>query len=340
MIRGFRWVGLIIATMVGAGYASGREIWEFFGHESGLAIVLFAILFIVSCHVTLTLSYELKSKHYIPVLKVLLGEKVTRLYDGCILLYLFTTIFVMISGSGAAVSMFELPFISGVILMIFGLLIIIPRGMDGVLSINRFLLPMMIVTLLTTLILFIIKEHVPVVYHLTEQSNWASSIPFTSLNVLPLIAVLGAIGKEIKSKKEVYVASIGSGVVLGVVSYLYNVSLTHVADQLYFYEIPLFAILYDYPVQIFLMMAGLLIFAIYTTALTSLFGLISRLEAVIPLSKGKLGVVIIGVALPFAFVGFSTLVSFLYPLYGVINLYVLATILLYPIVKRAEQFKI
>ncbi|GEN44657.1 YkvI family membrane protein [Alkalibacillus haloalkaliphilus] len=340
MIRGFRWIGLIIATMVGAGYASGREIWEFFGHESSLAILVFTILFIISCHVVLTISYELKTKHYMPLLKLFLGEKAAKIYDWCILLYLFTTLFVMISGSGAAVSMFNLPFYAGVLLMILGLLVIIPRGMDGILSINRILLPVMIITLFSVLLFFVYQKHVPFIYQIGEQSNWVASIPFTSLNVLPLVAVLGAIGKEIESKKEIFVASIGSGLILGVVSYLYNISLIHVADQLYFYEIPLFAILYGYPIELFLIMAGLLIFAIYTTALTSLFGLIARIEDMVKYSKGKLGLIIIGIALPFTFVGFSTLVSYLYPLYGVINLYVLAMILLYPIIKRAEAFKI
>ncbi|WP_369404964.1 hypothetical protein [Piscibacillus salipiscarius] len=91
------------------------------------------------------------------------------------------------------------------------------------------------------------------IYQYVEQSNWVSSVPFTSLNVVPLIAVIGAIGKEIESKTEIYVASIGSGLILGTMSYIYNISLIHVSDQLFFYEIPLFAILNGYPIQMFLL---------------------------------------------------------------------------------------
>ncbi|NIK11558.1 YkvI family membrane protein [Alkalibacillus almallahensis] len=341
MVKGIQWIGLIVATMIGAGYASGREIWEFFGHESSLAIVLFAILFTLSCHAILTLSYELNSEDYMPLLKRLVGERWAKFYDWSVLLYLFTTIFIMISGSGATVAVFDWPTIVGVICMVVGLLVIIPRGMDGILSINRLLLPVMIVALGVVLMLFIWREDVPLLYHdVTDQGNWMASIPFTSLNVIPLIAVLGAIGKKITSYLEIYIASIGSGLILGVLSYLYNISLIQVADQLYFYDIPLFAILYGYRIEIFFGMTGLLVFAIYTTALTSLFGLIARIQSQINYSKGKLGVLIIGLALPFTFVGFSNLISYLYPLYGVINLYVLATLLLFPIIKRAKQHKI
>ncbi|RPF51123.1 YkvI family membrane protein [Aquisalibacillus elongatus] len=340
MVGGFRWIGLIVATMIGAGYASGREIWEFFGHESGLAILLFTIMFIVSCSVILTISYEMKSENYLPVLQTLVGKRFANVYDWGILLYLFTMLFVMISGSGATVNMFELPYSIGVVLIITLLLAVIPYGMDGILSINRFLLPMLIVGLAVVLIVFIFQEKVPLLYHYVEQSNWASSIPFTSLNVVPLIAVIGAIGKEIKSKKEIYVASIGSGLVLGFISYMYNISLIHVSDQLFFYEIPLFAILNGYPVQMFFIMTVLLWFAIYTTAITSLFGLIARVKGYFKMNKGMVGVVLILAALPFTLVGFSNLISYLYPLYGIVNIYVLAMILLFPIIRRANERQI
>lgn len=234
MIGGFKWIGLIVATMIGAGYASGREIWEFFGHESGLGILLFTIMFIISCVVVLTISYELKSEHYLPVLQTLVGKRFAHFYDWGILLYLFTMLFVMISGSGATLHILEFPYFIGVVLMIVLLVVVIPYGMGGILSINRFLLPMLILGLAVVLIVFIYQEKVPLIYQYVEQSNWVSSVPFTSLNVVPLIAVIGAIGKEIESKTEIYVASIGSGLILGTMSYIYNISLIHVSDQLFF----------------------------------------------------------------------------------------------------------
>lgn len=54
--NGLKWMFLIVGTIMGAGYASGRELWEFFGAESGLAIVLFSFLFSISCAVILTIA--------------------------------------------------------------------------------------------------------------------------------------------------------------------------------------------------------------------------------------------------------------------------------------------
>ena len=129
LANGLKWIGLIIAAMVGAGYASGREIWEFFGHESGLAILIFTVLFIISCQVILKLSYEMKTAHYLPVLKELLGGKMSRIYDVGIFFYLFMTFFVMISGSGATFSTFGVPNFVGIAFIVIFLLAIVPFGM-------------------------------------------------------------------------------------------------------------------------------------------------------------------------------------------------------------------
>lgn len=63
MIRaGLKWMFLIIGTTIGAGYASGRELWQFFGHESGLAILLFIVFFSICCMVIMDISHK-KSQH-------------------------------------------------------------------------------------------------------------------------------------------------------------------------------------------------------------------------------------------------------------------------------------
>ncbi|WP_027964570.1 YkvI family membrane protein [Halalkalibacillus halophilus] len=340
MANGLKWTGLIIATMVGAGYASGRELWEFFGFESQLAILLFAILFTISCFVILKLSYEMQSNNYIPVLYKLIGKRAGRLYDYFIFLYLFTTLFVMISGSGATFKMFHLPFIAGVALMIAGLYFVMNYGINGILGVNKYALPFLIGMLLVVLGYFVYVQQIMPFGQVMQQKNWSAAIPFTSLNVLPLVAVLGAIGNQIKSDKEIWVASITSGITLGGISFLYNESLVHVAEQLYFYDIPLFAILHGFPMIVFVVMVILLLFAIYTTAITCLFGLMSRLDQWWKWDNRMLGGLIIVLAVPFAFLGFAELISFLYPLFGVINLYVLLMILIYPIITRAEAFKI
>src|SRR5690625_7294791 len=78
---GFKWMFLIIGTTIGAGYASGQELWQFFGHESSLAILLFVIFFTVSCYVIMYVSFLKQSSDYLPVLRDIIGAKLSGLYD-------------------------------------------------------------------------------------------------------------------------------------------------------------------------------------------------------------------------------------------------------------------
>ncbi|KHF40069.1 YkvI family membrane protein [Halalkalibacter okhensis] len=332
--NGLKWMFLIIGTMIGAGYASGRELWEFFGAESGLAIILFAILFIISVKVILNISYMNQSKHYLPVLQVLMGKRLSQMYDIMIIIYLFSTTVIMLAGGGATLEVIHIPYWLGT-LIIGGLVVVLFLwDTKGMTSMNAFIIPILIVFLIAILVAFQYLKGFPIEFKIDAQHNWPSALTFTALNILPLIAVLGAIGHEIKHKGEMWIASLGSGIILGSISFLYNESLLQVASDIMLYEIPLFAILKHYPYFMMLIMSALLWLAIYTTAAAGVFGLLSRMRAWVKGPAWLIALFLIAIMAPLTTFGFSTLISILYPLYGVLNLFVLASILLYPIMNH------
>ncbi|MFD1019420.1 YkvI family membrane protein [Thalassobacillus hwangdonensis] len=334
---GVKWMFLIIGTMIGAGYASGRELWQFFGHESGLAIGIFTILFIICCYVILKISYEQKSSHYLPVLRAVVGKHLTGVYDWMIILYLFTTTVVMLAGSGATWQAFHFSYRFGVMAIVIPLILIFVWDVKGIVSINSLILPLLILGLFFVLMLFTFDQNLTLFDHLHEMDNWMAAFPFTALNILPLIAVLGAIGNQMKAKNEIWVASIGSGVILGGISYLYNNSLIQISEEIILYEIPLFAILKEYPYEMFLFISILLWIAIFTTAASGVLGLITRFRDWLNIPLWILAMMAIAIMLPFTSFGFSTLIEYLYPIYGLLNLYVLSAILLYPLVNRYKM---
>ncbi|MFD1172942.1 YkvI family membrane protein [Oceanobacillus picturae] len=331
MRAGIKWMFLIIGTTIGAGYASGRELWQFFGHESGLAILLFAMFFSLSCGVIMSLSFKKQSVHYLPVLRIIVGKRMTGIYDVMIFLYLFTTTVVMIAGSGATGQAFNFPYWWGIGIMLMALIALFMKDINGLLSINQFILPPLLGGLVYVLLLFTIDQELELFSHWREQRNWTAAFPFTALNILPLIAVLGAVGNKVKSKKEIWVACIGSGVLLGVISYIYNNSLIQIADELLLYEIPLFAILQHYPVQMIIFISILLWFAIFTTAASGILGIVTRIQSYVNKPLWLIVVVTLVTMIPLTALGFSTLVSYLYPIYGILNLYVLTRLLLFPL---------
>ncbi|MFC0273072.1 hypothetical protein ACFFIX_16730 [Metabacillus herbersteinensis] len=334
---GFKWMFLILGTIIGAGYASGREIWQFFGFESGLAIFIFTLIFSIATYVIMKISYEERSDNFFPVIDRLVGTKLAYVYDILIVLYLFTTTVVMIAGGGATLEVFTVPYWLGITIFCILLVSLFFKNTKGIIQLNALIIPMLIFGLLYALMSFNLSHHHAWVLDLNNQYNWPAALTFTSLNILPVIAVLSAIGKEIKGLGEAKIASIGSGIVLGVISFIYNETLVQMADYLSEYEIPLFAILKGAPFTVFLFMSLMLWLAIYTTAVSGIFGLVSRFNQVLSVPFWLMALVLVLMMIPFTQFGFSTLVSFLYPLYGLINLYLLVTILLFPITNRYKS---
>lgn len=323
-----------MGTTIGAGYASGREIWQFFGPDSAIAIVLFSILFILCCHVIMSISYEKGTKDYIPVLRTLLGEKITAFYDIMIVVYLFTTTMIMLAGGGAALGIVKVPYWVGIAIISGLVVVLFFWDIRGMLSMNTFLIPVLITLLIIVLGGFFFSHHnsTSLTWHFKEK--WPAALTFTAFNLLSLIAVLSGIGGEIHHKGEIWIASVGSGVLLCAISLLYNQSLLTVSNDMMLYEIPLFAILKHYPYYMVILMSALLWCAIYTTAVSGVFGLISRIRGRFTGPLWLLALVIVLAMVPLTKFGFSTLIAILYPIYGVLNLYMLTSVIIYPIVKR------
>lgn len=327
----FRWMFLIIGTTIGAGYASGREIWQFFGHESGLAILLFGVLFSACCYTIMSIGYSEQSSHYVVILQQLVGKRLQRVYDVLIFFYLFSVTVVMIAGSGASGEVFQLPYGYGIGLILISLMFVFLKEVEGVLSANQWIVPFLILSLLVILISFIRQEQISFSVKFRKQSNWYSAFPFTAFNILPLIAVLGAIGKKIRSKGEIILSSIGSGFILAFISFLYNTSLIQIAWKLEDYEIPLYALLESYSKQTLVWMAFVLWVAIFTTATSGVLGIATRVQSYKEIPIKRIVPWVLFTMIPFTFVGFSTLIKYLYPFYGILNLYILIKLIFAPL---------
>jgi uncharacterized membrane protein YkvI len=279
----------------------------------------------------MTISYKNRSTHYLPVLQVLMGKRLSKVYDVMIIVYLFSTTVIMLAGGGATLEVIHVPYWLGT-LIIGGLVVVLFLwDTKGMTSMNAFIIPILIVFLIAILLAFQSLKGFPIQFKIEAQHNWPSALTFTALNILPLVAVIGAVGHEVKHKGEMWIACIGSGTILGSISFLYNESLLQVAGDIMLYEIPLFAILKHYPYFMMLIMSALLWLAIYTTAAAGIFGLLSRIRAWVKGPAWLLALLLIAIMAPLTTIGFSTLISVLYPLYGVLNLFVLASLLLYPI---------
>ncbi|WP_440897383.1 YkvI family membrane protein [Amphibacillus sp. Q70] len=330
MKKSMQWSFLIVGAVIGAGYASGREIWLFFGPNSGRAILLFSLVFAVSSYGILSISYRHRTNHYKPVLQSIVGKTASYFYDWMMIIYLIFTTIIMIAGSGVTFEVYQVPKWFGILFIVFMLIWAFSYSLDQVININTIIIPVLLSILFIILFIFINKQ--PDLEQTSVLSpNYLKAVSFTSVNVLPIISVLGAVGHKISSKTEIILTSIISATILGVLSWVYNHSLTLIETEIDLYEMPIYGILVHFPNLVLIVITVILWIAIYTTAIGSMLGLISRIQTVIHLSQLKIAVLLVLLITPLSFVGFQFLVELIYPLYGLLNLYILFRLMIYPL---------
>lgn len=321
---------LILGIIIGAGYASGREIWIFFGPNGGRAILFFSILFGICCYSILNISYQKQTNHYQQILETLLNRKVGCVYDLLMFIYLVLTTIIMIAGSGAALEVYQIPNWVGVVLIAIMMVWAFSFSIDQVIEINTILLPILIFALLTILIIFIDQQ--PMIEQVTvSKTNYFKAMSFTSVNLLPIISVVGAIGYKIKTNKEVFWTSLTTTLILGFLTYLYNYSLSLIHTEVDLFEMPIYGILIRFPSYILLLITVIVWIAIFATAVGAMLGLITRIKSRYNINQFKLSFMITCILVPVSFTGFQFLIELIYPIYGILNLYILIKLIFHPI---------
>ncbi|MDR6225382.1 YkvI family membrane protein [Desmospora profundinema] len=330
----------IVGTTIGAGFASGREIWEFFGsygRSSNWSILLAMALFFTASLVILFISWKKQTRHYSEVLSHVIGSRMAKGFDGIVILFLLSSTLVMVAGSGATFQQWGGSFAWGVWTMVVAVVFILLFDLKGLLSMNAILIPVMTAVLILVCVQFLSNHNwidptgSP---SFSTMPAWPSAITYAAFNMMSLLAVLSTLGKQVRHGMEIWLAGIISSSALGLIAALYNYSLLRVEDLVSQYEIPLFALMRSYSPLWVMAISFILWLAIYTTAVSNIHGLAFRLSTMFPLPRWLIGGGILVLLVPLSRLGFTNLVTFLYPLYGVLNLFILTMLLLYPLTHR------
>ncbi|PKM87374.1 MAG: hypothetical protein CVU87_09755, partial [Firmicutes bacterium HGW-Firmicutes-12] len=93
-----------IGTVVGAGFASGQEVLQYFGYFGYggiLGLVIAGILFYYFGKQILILGKKLKAESHVPIIYYAGGKRIGKLLDYIITFFLFGAVTTMAAGAGA-----------------------------------------------------------------------------------------------------------------------------------------------------------------------------------------------------------------------------------------------
>ena len=316
-----------IGTVVGAGFATGQEILQFFtsfGIGGIWGIVFSTILFMLFGYIIIELGLKLNTKSHLEIIKTTSGKFIGGIMDLVITFFLFGFFTTMIAGTGALFSQqFGWSSILGCIIMAVATAITVMTGLDGVINSISIVVPFLLISVFGICIYTITKNPIdfsamPVLSSNSLINNWfIAAFLYVSYNTIMSISVLGPIGANSKDKKAILSGTVLGGLGLGAGALLINLAMTSIGESTSF-EVPMLYIASNISHIVLIAFSAVLIAEIYTTAVSSLFGFAVRVFEFSKLQDKKT-LTIIGITVIAFFAslfGFSNLVKYLYPIAG------------------------
>ena len=336
-MRQFKVFFAIIATLIGAGFASGQEIYTFFyayGIKGilGLAICSFLFAIIIFKLFLIVNSYNLKS--YSDLVK-LLFRRYGFIVNVIVNLFMLITFFIMIAGFGAyfAQEVGISTYIGSFILACLCFFTFM-TSTEGVLHIGSILVPILMFFII--LISFInlnsldFNSAFEILNNLnTNGYNWLlNSILYASYNSILLIPVLITLKKNVNNRKDICIVSLFSGVILFILALSIFFMLAKASINLALLEMPVIYVIRNFYKSFIHIYAFIILVSIYTTAISIGISFINNISTTLKASYPLIALIMCITGFVISGFGFSNLVTNLYPFFGYLGIFQISLILL------------
>jgi uncharacterized membrane protein YkvI len=276
------------------------------------------------------LGFRLKATAHHQVIYHLCGRWAGFILDFITTAFLFTALAIMLAG-GATVfrDSFSCPYLPGLTIMGAVVLITALLGIRGIATANMIVTPILVIA-----ILFI--SGYSLTYHDFDLSALADSAPaaklpaphwllaailYASYNLVVGSTVLVPLGAIIRDRKLRLEGAMLGGIILGSLAAVLAIVITLHYPEILSFEIPILKIAssqYQWSSGLY---AFTLLAAMYTTAIASLYGCLTKIKALTGLSSTICAFLIIAAALVCGQAGFANLISILFPLFGYATLF-------------------
>lgn len=315
---------LIIGALIGAGFASGQEIYSFFyayGSSGILGIIVTCSLIGLLIYKSLQIIYDNNIENYSEFLRVFIkNDKVVVVINNIMNILLLVTFYIMIAGFGAYFQQeFEINKIIGSAILATLSAIVFFTSVKGVLKVSEFIVPVLLIFIIWIggINLFTINMDTKV---LAVKSGWLlSSISYCSYNMILLIPVLISIKKQIKYKSNIKYIALCCGILMMTMYMLIYMLLIRTDIEISTLEMPIVYVIRTFFAKYKVVYAFIILASIFTTAISIGIGFlqnISKNERSYP----QFVIFMCITSLLVSKIGFSKLINLLYPFFGYLGI--------------------
>ena len=321
----------IIGTLIGAGFASGQEMYLFFyrfGLNGILGLILCSLLISIVIYKTFLIIHTRKIYNYEDFLQEIFHSKnISNISNIIVNAFLLITFYIMISGFGAYFEQqFEIPSIIGAIILATISFVVLIKDIEGVKRVNSVIVPILIIVIF--IIGFLSLKNIfsgsGEIWQANFESkynfNWIlQAVVYCSYNMILVIPVIVNLGKYIKSKKQIAFVSVLSGVIIFVLAMSIFLVLTGVETDYSKIQMPaVYAIDNNFPH--FSGVYGIVILlSIFSTAISIGISFLKNITKNKKSYPQFVAIMCISGVLISNF-GFSNLVKMLFPVFGYLGI--------------------
>lgn len=329
-----------IGIIVGAGFASGQEILQYFTSFGLLGIVGAIISTALFAYLGMTLTRlgsRMRATSHKEVIYKISGRYLGIVVDGIIILTLFGVGAVMIAGAGSNLNQqFGLAPFVGSLLMVVLVFLTILLNVDKVVGVIGSITPFLIFSVIGVSVYCLATMGDTTFMELdsdatkvpTTLPNWfISAINYVSFNIAVGASMALVMGGAEKNEKTAAWGGFVGGLGLGLLILLSHLAIFSRIDTVADADLPMLAIMNDISPILATFMAFILYGMIFNTAVSMYYAFGARF---IPTgTKGFKGFVFITLVIGFglSFFGFKNLVAHFYPYIGYLGLFLVVALI-------------
>ncbi len=330
-------VTCIYATsIIGAGFASGQEIMQFFSsYRIGgfCGIMLAGICFSLVGSVVLKRVCTERIRSYEELLFPTFGWRMGWVINICVTVFMLCMFCIMLAGSANVLSdRLKIPYSYAVLIMSSLCLALIMTNIRGIVTLSTFVTPFLIAGIIMAgIAVFFFRDRQA--FLLSEylgyfSRNWfLSSLLYVSYNSIPAIIMMCSLLPYLKTQRTATAGGIAGGMVLCLTALIIHAVIYMLYPVAKGKELPMMAVLSSFSSPAGYLYSIVLWLAMLVSAVTTGFCFTDRISAALKINKKIAALIICLAAIPLSTLGFSRLISLIYPLFGYLGLYMIIVVL-------------
>lgn len=322
-------VFVVIGTMIGAGFASGQEMYLFFfshGINGLIGIFISGILLGFITYKTFKIIDKYGTSTYKDFINILIRKntKIKEIINNVITIFILITFFIMVAGFGAYFEQ-ELGINqligSGILATI--CFIVFMTSIKGVVKANELLVPILIGCLFIIGIINLKNVHIlelgDYIGKTSKGSFILDAIIYGSYNSILLIPVLLTLKPYIKNKTQILKITIISSIIIIILSIIIFLLLVRIDVDITKLEMPAVYVVTRIFAYLKYVYGFIILGSIFTTAI-SLGASFLQNTAKSKKSYTQIAAIMCITSVVISKIGFSNLVNILYPIFGYLGL--------------------